>query len=104
MAPAHHPWHPIETVPRNRRVDLWAVRWTDHGERLAGHRFSDCRWSKGGSIRNPAPRWTKLPAGWRPTHWMEPPAGPSGSEGAGDPGTSTPIRVVGAPEFPSGRT
>lgn len=102
MAPAHSPWHPIDTVPRNRRVDLWAVRWTDYGERLAGQRFADCRWSNGGSIRNPAPRWAKLPTGWRPTHWMEPPVGPGGSEGAGDPGTSKCIRVVGAPEFPSG--
>lgn len=76
--PASCPWQPIATAPRDRRVDLWAEKWSPGVENTRGGRFADCLWSNGGSIGRPAASWKRLPVGWRATHWMEPAAPPIG--------------------------
>lgn len=64
-------WLPMEIAPRDRRIDLQAERWVAGHERLRVEVFAGCRWSPGGTARQPSPRWMRLPTGWTATGWRE---------------------------------
>ena len=67
-------WQPIETAPRDRRITIRAERWGTFYQTMRAETFTGCKWSEGGSVRNPVPYWRRLPPGWTATHWMEPSA------------------------------
>lgn len=76
MSDPSSPWQPIETAPQDRAVDLWAKRWSASTDTFETRRFPNCRHMQPDSLSNRGPYWMDLPDGWRPTHWMDAPAGP----------------------------
>lgn len=62
-------WQPIASAPTDEPIDIKAERWVFSGERLSVKVCLGCRWLDRVSVRNPAPRWSRVPVGWRPTHW-----------------------------------
>ena len=64
-------WLPMEIAPRDRRIELRAERWIAGHDRLRVEVFVGCRWSPGGTARQPSPRWMRLPTGWTATGWRE---------------------------------
>ena len=63
------PWQPIATAPLDRPVDLRIERWVDAGERLSVKHVRGASWTTRTSVRNPVPRWSRVPMGWRATGW-----------------------------------
>lgn len=63
-------WQPIETAPKNIRIDLLAKCWLAHKDEFRLTRFPDCRWSNGDSMCNVDPHWIGLDNGWRAVGWM----------------------------------
>ena len=74
-------WQDIASAPKDRKIDLWAKIWLAEKDSFQFERFPDCRHSNGDSMCNVAPSWSGLPKGWRPTHWMDRPAGPDAANG-----------------------
>jgi hypothetical protein len=70
-------WSPIETAPKDRKIDLWAKHWLASRDEFAAERFPDCRWWNKDVMGSWDEHWHGLPKGWRATHWMDIPDGPS---------------------------
>ncbi|TXM65876.1 hypothetical protein FV226_24325 [Methylobacterium sp. WL12] len=64
------PWKPMATAPHDRPITIQAERWVAFYETMRVETFAGCRWSEGGSVRNPVPYWRRLPPGWSPIGWL----------------------------------
>lgn len=70
-------WKPIESAPKDRKIDLWAKIWLADGDRFTAERFPDCSWWNKDSMGSWDAHWHGVPKGYRVTHWMEIPEGPN---------------------------
>lgn len=62
-------WHPLDTAPLDRPVDLRVERWVHAGSHLSIKHIRGASWITSTSVRNPVPRWSRVPTGWRATAW-----------------------------------
>lgn len=68
-------WNPIETAPKNKRIDLWCI-----GLGPKGTRFTECIWTR----KHNEEFWVDSDDyrlanhGVTPTHWRLPPDAPAG--------------------------
>lgn len=93
-------WQPIETAPKDRRIDLWAYKFelenpSNPNVKKLQKRFPDCVWSNGysglvmsgfvGHQNQQAPQSIDTSPGWKgqdftsswsPSHWMPLPKPP----------------------------
>ncbi len=65
-----HFWQPIETAPKDVKIDILARYWVWDSDKFEFRRFPDCRWSQGDTMTGIKPYWSGLDKGWRAVGWM----------------------------------